>query len=56
MAGFSAWRMMIRLDGSPLARAVRIKPELRTSSIEDRVIRAIEAMYEVDRAMTGMMT
>ena len=43
-AGFSAWRKMTRRMGSPLANAVRMKLEFITSSMEDRVIRAIDAM------------
>ena len=43
-AGFSAWRQMMTLSGSPLARAVRMKFERSTSSIDERISRAIEAM------------
>ena len=33
-----------------------MKPAFSTSSMEERVIRAIEAMNEVESAMTGMTT
>ena len=54
IAGFNACRQIILRIGSPLARAVRMKLEFNTSSIDERVILAIDAMYDVDKAMTGM--
>src|SRR6056300_697450 len=53
--GFIAWRQMIARSDRPLARAVRIKFEFRTSSIDERVIRAMDAKNEVDSAMTGII-
>ena len=46
----------MRRPGRPLARAVRMKLALSTSSMEDRVMRAIDAMKEVESAITGITT